>query len=199
MGLGLMANGRQAGDDWERIWDARLSALKQILGNPEDSVFHAAFPFEHGGLADVVTFSHFVDGKTYVTADLTGPGTNQRPSSLGNYELMVCVREETPELAEMISQLAAYTREAALEPGDTMEFGDKSSDSAISALFFIYPGEEPLYFEFLGQRYGLLLCVGITAEELALTKEQGNDLLWALLKERGVFPYTDLDRQSVSR
>ena len=63
---------------------------------------------------------------------------------------------------------------------------------------FTHPGDRPVQFEFLGQRYGLLLCIGITAEELAFKLANGSESLLALLKQRGVFPYTVLQRQSVT-
>ena len=53
------------------------------------------------------------------------------------------------------------------------------------------------HFEFLGRRYGLLLCIGITSEELAFKQASGSDSLLALLKQHAVFPYTIPDRPSV--
>ncbi|MBI3878653.1 MAG: suppressor of fused domain protein [Verrucomicrobia bacterium] len=135
---------------------------------------------------------------TYVTADLTGEDVGQLPSSLGNYELMVCVREELSRAADMISRLARYTCEAELEAGATMDLPDFFSGSIIKALVFAHPSDQPVQFEFLGQRYGLLLCIGITAEELAFGRSSGSDALLALLRQRDVFPYTVLQRESVT-
>jgi len=120
------------------------------------------------------------------------------PSSLGNYELMVCVREESSRAADMISRLARYTCEAELEPGESMDLTNFFSDSVIEALLFTHPAEQPVQFECLGQRYGLLLCIGITGAELAFKRANGADQLVAMLRERGVFPYTVLHRESVT-
>ena len=184
-------------DEWEHIWDARLRGLSQVLGRAENKVFHAFVPFEFGGFADVLTFPEFVRGKTYVTADCTGPCTGQLRSRLGNYELMICVKKPMPVAADFISKLAPYTLQAKLQPGDTMEFPKRQRGSTLKGLLFTYPGDKHVWFEFLGKRYGLLLCIGITKDELALARSKGTDVVVSALKERDVFPYTIFDRESV--
>lgn len=192
-----MAAKRQTENDWQRMWDARVKGLASVLGKPEGKVFHAFFPFEMGGFADVLTFSGFVRGKTYVTADCTGPGSSQLRTRLGNYELMVCTKKPSPAAADFISKLAPFTLKAKLQPGDTMEFPRRQAGSTLKGLVFTHPGEQPSYFRFLGRRYGLLLCIGVTKDELAWAKTEGSDALLPILKERGVFPYTVFDRGSV--
>ena len=184
-------------DDWQKIWDAREKALTRVLGKPEAKVFHAFFPLEMGGFADVLTFPQFVRGKTYVTADCTGSGTSQLRTRLGNYELMVCTKKPSLAAADFISKLAPYTLQAKLQPGDTMEFPRRQPGSTLKGLVFTHPGDQPLYFDFLGKRYGLLLCIGVTKDELALAKTEGSDALLPILKQQGVFPYTVFDRECV--
>jgi hypothetical protein len=57
-------------NSWQRIWDARLAALKPILGDPGDVVYHVAMPMFMGGAADVVPFPNYLPGLTFITADL---------------------------------------------------------------------------------------------------------------------------------
>lgn len=185
-------------DEWQKIWDARIAALTPILGKPADTVLHAVIPFQLGGAADVLPFPDFTPGITYVTAEMTGEDVGQRPTSLGNYELMICARQELQKAGDLISNLARYTCDAELEPGETMDLGTFFGDSTIRALLFTHPREQAAHFEFLGQRYGLLLCIGITAEELAFKEVHGSESLLVLLREHGVYPYTTLDRPSVS-
>jgi len=184
-------------DEWLKIWDARIAGLTPILGNPAKTVFHATIPFQLGGSADVLPFPDYVSGATYVTAELTGEDVGQKQTSLGNYELMVCTRQNMPEAADLISRLARYTCEAKLEPGETMDLGTFFNDSTIRALLFANPRDEPVHFEFFGKQHGLLLCIGITAEELKFGRSQGTGKLLALLKQHGVFPYTIPNRSSV--
>jgi len=184
-------------DEWQRIWDARVAALTPILGKPADTVLHAVIPFQLGGSADVLPFPDFTPGITYVTAELTGEDVGQRPTTLGKYELMICASQELKKAGDLISRLARYTCDAELEPGQTMDIGTFFGDSAIRASFFTHPGEQSVHFEFLGERYGLLLCIGITGEELTYKKAHGSESLLALLNQHGVFPYTIPDRPSV--
>lgn len=183
---------------WQKVWDARIAALTPILGKPAEMVYHATVPMYLGGFADVLAFPSYVNGITYVTAELTGEDVGQLPTSIGNFELMVCFREEHSRGADMVSRLARYTCEARLEAGATMDLPDFFRDSAIKALLFAHPGDNPVQFQLAGQRCGLLLCIGITAEELAIKQASGSDVLLALLKQRGVFPYTILERESVT-
>jgi len=187
-------------DEWKRVWDARLTALASILGPSADTVFHATIPFhfrDAGGTADVVPFPAFVPGNTYVTSELTGEDVEQRPNSLGHYELMICTRQDLPQAADFISRLACYTCDAELEAGETMDIGEFFGDATLRAVLFAHPGEQPAQFDLLGQRCGLLLCVGITAEELAFAQLRGAAALLALLKDHAVFPYTVPGRPSV--
>jgi hypothetical protein len=184
-------------DEWQMVWDARIAALTPILGKPADTVLHAVIPFCLGGAADVLPFPDFTPGVTYVTAEMTGEDVGQRPTSLGNYELVICARHELHKAGDLISNLARYTCDAELEPGETMDLGTFFGDSTMRALLFTHPCEQPVHFEFLGQRYGLLLCIGITAEELAFKQAHGSESLLALLSQHGVFPYTTPDRPSV--
>ncbi len=187
-------------DEWTKVWDARMAALTPVLGQPGGTVFHATIPFQLrgvGGTADVVPFPHYVPGVTYVTAELTGGDTGQRPSSLGNYELMICSKQELESAADFISRLACYTCDAEIEAGETMDTEDFFDDSTLRAMLFTHPADQPVDFEFLGKHYGLLLCIGITAEELAFARSRSAAELLVLLKQHGIFPYTTPNRPSV--
>ena len=184
-------------DSWQRIWDARLAALKPILGDAGDTVYHAAIPMFMGGPADVVPFPSYVPGFTYVTADLTGEGAGQLPSSLGNYELMVCTRTEVAAAPDLIARLAQQTLESVLEPGESMDIGTFLGDATMRALLFTHPGSAPTRFTLEGKHCGLLLCIGITTSELEFKHANGSDALLARLHASAVFPYTVPNRPPV--
>jgi hypothetical protein len=188
---------RPPADDYEQWWNARLAAMVVILGPPEDFVHHAPQPLYLGGFADVLEFRHYIPGFAYVTSDLIGE-SQQHKSRLGNYELIICTREKSEWAPNIISRLAKYTLEAALQPGDTMDLGDAVSEgSTISALIFAEPEVKNNQFDVGGLKAGLLLCIGITTEELNVCHQQGSDVILKKLKEQGIFPYTDLRRKTV--
>src|SRR5687767_12669006 len=144
-----MSNDEANADDWAKYWDGRIKALTPFLGSPGEMVYHATVPFYLGGFADVLPFPNYVPGMTYVTADLTGEDVGQLPSSLGNYELMICVRADQTRAADLISRLARYTCDAVLEPGETMDL-NFFEDSQITALLFTHPGDGPVQFDLFG-------------------------------------------------
>jgi Suppressor of fused protein (SUFU) len=182
-------------DTWRNIWTARSSALEAILGKPDGMVYHAVIPFSLGGEADVVAFPSYRNGIAFVTAELTGEDVGQIQNELGNYELMICAKEKNNWAPRFISKLSRYTCEAELKVGDTMDT-PLFKDSKIEAMLFCSPDEPADHFEFMDTTFGLLLCIGITKEELNFARACGSSVLLQTLKDARVFPFTDLRRDS---
>ncbi len=184
-------------DSWQVWWDARVMAIEDVLGKSENIVGHAVIPFhlgaDLGGAADIIYFRHHVPGRISVTAELIGC-EDQVPNDLGNYELMICHRDDERWGPSLICRLAYYTLEAELKPGDTMDIGPAAPEgSTIVALLFL----EYARFKVRGKKAGLLLCLGITADELAVCRQGQCAEVERALKKEGVYPYTDLYRKSV--
>ncbi len=173
--------------------------MESVFGTSDGTVSHARVPFQFGydagGRADVVHFREYVAGVVYATCYLVGSG-DQIANCLGEYELAVCHRVEEPWGAELISRLAYSTLEARLEPGQTMDVGPFAPDgSTISALMF----EEFARFTFHGKSAGVLLCIGVTADELAACRRGQRERVQRTLRAKGVYPFTDLHRRSTLR
>jgi hypothetical protein len=178
-------------DDWEEVWDARIASLSQVLGPTDDRVYHAVHPFALGGQADVLAFPHHLNGVVYVTAELTG----KADACYADYELMICHRTATPWGANVISRLARYTQEAYIGAGETMDIDPATpSTSKIKAFLF----DTYATFKLFGQDLELRLCLGITKAELRFKMENGSEKLLALLKRQGIYPFTDLDRETTT-
>jgi hypothetical protein len=177
-------------DDWEEVWDARADALARALGTDHDEGFHAPHPFSLGGQADVLAYHHHLDGVVYVTAELTG-----KPNACyADYELMICHRSAEDWGPNVISQLAAYTQEAYIGEGESMDVDRATpSQSKIKASLF----DTYATFELFGAPNELRLCIGITGPELEFKLKHGPEKLLALLKRHDVYPFTDLERDSV--
>lgn len=184
-------------DDHQYWWNARLRALERIYGKADKTVGHAPVPFsfgpDEGGAADVLYFRNHAPGVLTVTAELIGTDDQVR-SSLGNYELAICHRSAETWGPNLISRLAYHTLETPLEPGETMDIGPIAPDgSGIAALLFESYGR----FEIEGRKAGVLLCIGITEEELKWCLRGKSAEIVQLLKARSIFPFTDFGRQSV--
>jgi hypothetical protein len=188
-------------DNWKLTWNARLAALSQHLGPAADIVYHAAIPFhlgaDLGGAADVVVFPEYSGGLAYVTSEMSGVDVGQVEGEFSSYELMICTRAETPKAADIISRLGCYTCDAALAAGESMDIGAFFDDESIRAFLFCHPFDRPLVFELNQKKCGVLLCIGITKDELDFKTKKGSSALLELLKKSRVFPFTEPNRKSV--
>ncbi|MFO1093051.1 MAG: suppressor of fused domain protein [Planctomycetaceae bacterium] len=190
-----MTPGVQRDDNWQEWWDARVDAMRPILGEPRGGCFHAPVPFYLGGGADVIAFEHHVAGIVLVTNDLIGDD-QQIKNDDGWYELMLCLPslDHWPGAPTLLSNLARYTRDARLNPFATMDIGPALPKGAtISAFAFITYAK----FTVKDCPASLLLCLGITQAELDAWRSKKVEDLVGLLKLEGVFPFTDLSRASV--
>jgi len=180
-------------DDWQKMWNARQGALTSVLGKTDGKVLHALVPFHLGGQADVICFRDHISGQVAATCELLGEPA-QKQNQLGTYELMIAHRGDNEWGPNIISKLARYTCDARLEPGHTMEIGPVvPPGSAIAAFLFT----DYARFKIKGENAGLLLCLGITADELKACRSGKRDDVFARLKRAGVYPYTDLFRNSM--
>lgn len=182
-------------DDWNETWNAREAALKSILGQPDDMVYHALIPFRFGGQADVLCFRNHIPGRVAATCELLGEEAQKR-NVLGTYELMIAHRELDNDWGpKVISRLARYTCDVLLEPGHTMDIGSAvpKGSTIVAFLFCDYAR-----FSYRGQDAGLLLCLGLTRDELRRCRSgpSGRDEVFNALRTSGAYPYTDLYRAS---
>jgi hypothetical protein len=161
-----------------------------VLGQDHDQLFHARRPFAFGGQADVLAFYHHLKGAVYVTAELTG----KPDSCYADYELMICHQSQQDWGPNVISRLAPYTLQAYVGAGESMDINSVTPPgSQIKAFLF----DTYATFTLLGQENELRLCIGITKPELQYKMQHGAEKLLALLKRHGVYPFTDLERDSV--
>jgi len=192
-----MTETEQQDDEWTFWWDARIAAMESVLGKSCDTVGHGTIPFHFGakmgGTADIVYFHNHVDGVVSATSELIGCD-DQPANDQGNYELIICSRENDEWGQNIIGQLAHYTLEFVLNPGETMDIGSATPDgSTIAALLFCDYGR----FRVRDRDAGLLLCLGLTSDELSQCRAGNRTHVESALKDAGVYPFTDLFRETV--
>lgn len=186
-------NSKTTDDDWKADWDVRLRALENELGKSEDKIATSPVPIYLGGGADVLMFKNHVDGVAYVTAGLVG-SSSQQLTELGEYELMMCFREENDWAPSILSRLAPFTFQTALPPGEFMEITPNVPKGAtiVGLVFAAYR-----HLKLPNGKAGILSCIGITATELASCRKSGTALVLERLKRSGIYPFTEMNRQSV--
>lgn len=177
-------------DDWEEVWDARVDALEKAMQTSSTQILHAPHPFQLGGNADVLEFANYQNGFAYITAELTGKPT----ACFTDYELMICHRTNDDWGANIISRLAAYTQEAYIGPIESMDIGESTPPGSTIAAFLFDTYAQFMLFDHPNE---VRLCVGITKAELDFKMKHGCDKIIELLKQYGVYPFTDLQRSSI--
>ncbi|MFT5450496.1 MAG: hypothetical protein ACI9DC_005704 [Gammaproteobacteria bacterium] len=192
-----MSDTEEYGDESTLWWDARMAAMERVLGKSTGTVGHGSVPFhmgaEKGGTADIVYFGDHVDGVVCATSELIGC-EDQPVNEQGNYELLIGSRDDKDWGQCIIGQLAHYTLVSALNPGETMDIGSATPEgSTIAAFLYCDYGR----FRVRDREAGLLLCLGITAEELSECHAGNRLRVQSALKDAGVYPFTDLYRTSV--
>jgi hypothetical protein len=170
--------------------------IEKILGKSENIVLHAPVPFQLGwnlgGRADVYLYKNHIDGIVYVTSDLIGQ--EQKRSDAGNYEFMIAHKEDNGWGPDLISNLAYYTLDASINSGETMDIARFAlPENTVKAIIF----DKYATFRIGSETYGLMLIIGITEDELEWAKRNGGAELIEKLKEKSIYPITDLKRRSI--
>jgi hypothetical protein len=207
--FGKPAQKKQFSDeDYQRDYERKNRWLEQLLGSAHSSVLHSIIPFVVGGNVDLYPFEHVVDGTAYGTMEVVEPdGTGPKPSRIGVYELVMCTREKIVDgaptttmegrVSGILSMVALYSREAVLNPGDTLETPGENDKPGHCLVLDEWkkPGVE---FSINRRECGLILVIEIHRSEMEYAMKNGSQSLFALLKDKGYYPYSDLDRDPVA-
>lgn len=149
------------------------------------------------GLAESLTFRNYVEGVAYCTCALS-LYPQQKPAADGQYELMMCSRTPADFIPGVIGNLARYTFDAALKPGDTLDLGpSQPKGSTLRGLLCLEPEMSPKSFRLFGRDCTVRLLMGITKAEMESCQEYGSEGVALKLKRAGEFPFTSLTRKSV--
>lgn len=207
-------SGADRSDDYddETFHDAVSEFLAEQLGPEHDVVMHAIVPFSVGGSLDLFYYPHGIAGTAIVTRELVDcRGCGPRNSVYRCYELVSFTRlaidldsatdPSTPfgqkhaDMDAILNRIARFCVDAKLDPQNTLEFPDETEQVGGKSLIFDaftnpgQPGPKGL---------GVLLIIEIFRSEMEYARQHGGARLLKLLKEHGVYPYSDLDRKPLA-
>jgi len=214
---------KRFGDErWEEHYEAKKTALEEILGLMDNVVGHSLIPFVIGGALDMYYFSSCMPGTVFCSMELIDPdGEGPMPSSIGVYELISCTKhkntsttkepfEERKKRIEegrittfekinhrmcgIMTMVSLYSFETILNPGETCEL--PTEDETICLIFDEFDSDG-VPFKVEGKQHGLLLCIEIFRSEMEYAMKHGSDELLAKLKKAEAYPYSDLEREPV--
>lgn len=199
-------------DDMQEWYDRKSALMEDMLGREHDMVMHAIIPYAIGGGLDLYYFPHGIEGTGIATKELSEvPGEGSSNDVFQCYELVMFTRHDvdldaakdpsTPfgrvhqSINAILNCIAPYSAQATLNPNETCEFPPEMDVVGGRCLIFdgypSYPDDEPAEF-------GLLAIIEIFRSEMEFARENSGAELLERLKERGYYPYSDLDREPVA-
>jgi hypothetical protein len=212
---GLFGRGKPPEDpseeEYSRDHEQKQAGLEAVLGPMHDTVGHAFIPFQFGGAMDMYYFPQPGGGTAFATMELIeADGSGPKPSRIGVYELVAYTRhsvldarEESPfstierRMCGIFTTIGRHAYNAILNPLETAEVPMGEGEPNRCLVFDeVKAGEAE--FRIGDRKHGLLLCIEVFPQELAYARKEGTAALLGLLKEKGHYPFSDLDRQPVT-
>lgn len=197
-------------EQYDKDYEEKEKGLEAVLGKIHTMVGHAIIPFDAGGTMDMYYFLNHIPGTGFATMELLDPaGNGPKPNRLGTYELVAFTKEPYNEneqtqtafnlierhLCRIFTRVGNYSFQAVLNPNETCEIPVDGKEN----ICMIFDNYQPAGKEFrVGDRkHHLLLCLEVFRSEMEFARENGSITLIELLKEKGYYPYSDLDREAV--
>lgn len=89
-----------------------------------------------------------------------------------------------------------FASQAVLNPKETIEIPNGENKENTCLVFDIYEPDRKK-FKIGNREHHLLLCMQIFRSEMDYARQNGSDELFKIFKEKGLYPYSDLDRDPV--
>ena len=198
-------------EEFETDYKLKEQGLENVLGAMHGIVGHAIIPFSIGGAVDMYYFTNGVKGTGFATMELLDPdGNGPKPNRIGTYELVAFTKldyndiEENPtefntierRFCGIFTTIGNYSSQAVLNPFETIEVPNRTDENNCLILDKYAPeGKE---FAIGDRTHHLLLCLEVFRSEMEFARKNGSGKLIELLKEKGFYPYSDLDRDPVA-
>ena len=213
--MGAKDQSKFSNEEYERHYEIKQAALERILAPMHDMVGHALIPFQVGGTVDMYYFPNGIPGTGFATMELIEPdGSGPKPNRIGTYELVTFTRQEIPpsdlmddenqpfndiqgRMCGIMTTVGFYSYEAVLNPGETCEIPPGEEGEPNYCLIFDEYKQNGLDFEIDGQKHCLLLVIEVFRSEMEYAMENGSATVLNKLKEKGYYPYSDLEREPV--
>jgi hypothetical protein len=180
--------------DYRRFYGQLFAPLEAMLGPIDRDTIVAIIGFDAGGPLNFCTIGAESGGKfiTYVSCELA-VRPEQLPAKFGRYELLTTCDDET-WVRHILSRIGRMSEEVVFGHHHTLDIAAwVSPDDPIQGLVL----EKVCTAEIDGENYGILRCIGITRGEMEFKQLHGTESLVLALRRNGVYPNTEVKRESV--
>jgi hypothetical protein len=196
---------------YDKDYEEKVKGFETVLGKMHGMVGHAIIPFSIGGAVDMYYFTNHIPGTGFATMELLDPnGHGPKPNRLGTYELVAFTKEIYNEseatatafnlierrICGIFTTIGNYSFDAVLNPNETCEV--PAEDEANRCLVFNNYQPDGKAFTVDNRKHHLLLCIEIFRSEMEFARKKGSAALFNLLKQKGFYPYSDLNREPVA-
>jgi hypothetical protein len=195
-------------EEFTTDYELKSKGLEEVLGASNGIVGHAIIPFEVGGGVDMYYYDKHIPGTAMVTMELLDPaGNGPKVNRIGTYELIAFTKEkynendtdenQTPfnlierRFCGIFTMIGNYSFQAVLNPNETIEVPN-NTDSNYCLLFDKYAD-----FKIGNRDHHLLLCLEVFEKEMNFARKYGSEVLLQIMKDKGHYPYSDLNRKPV--
>lgn len=198
-------------EEFQKDYDDKMQGLEHVLGKSYTMVGHAIIPFSVGGAVDMYYFPNHITGTGFATMELLDPkGNGPLVNRLGTYELVAFTKHDINSNEEVttpfnlierhacgfLTSIGQYSFQAILNPNETIEAPNGEDEENTCLIFDLYEPEGRKFN--IGEReHHLLLCLQVFRSEMEYARSEGSQELIKLLKEKGHYPYSDLEREAV--
>lgn len=202
-----------ADEDLARRWYEHKSRLMEAsLGEQHNMVMHAIIPYSIGGGLDLYYYPNGIPGTAIATKELSElPNQGSSNDPYGCYELVMftkhrldlgAAKDESTAFGRahrninaILNLIAPYSAQATLNPNETCEF--PAEMERVGGKCLIFDGYA-CHTDDLVENFGLLAIVEIFRSEMDYARNHGGPRLLKRLKDKGHYPYSDLDREPVA-
>ena len=186
--------------------------MEASLGKEHDMVMHAIIPYAIGGGLDLYYYPNGLPGTAIATKELSElPNQGSSNRVYRSYELVMFTKhrldldaanDENTEfgrahtnLNAILNPIARYSAQATLNPNETCEF--PAGMKRVGGKCLIFDGYAS-HSDDMGEDFGLLAVIEVFRSEMEYARKHGGATLIQRLKEKGHYPYSDLDRAPVA-
>jgi len=174
------------------FYKALFGPVEEALGPLDLMTLCPIIGFSAGGPVSLRTIGRGENPVTYVSCELVCYA-DQRPSCVGPFEVLITSNDETwaRTVATCIGEISL---EAIVDDLHSIDLAPRlDSSTSLQAVLL----ERFSSSKIAGVSYGILRAIGVTRAELRWCRERSvAELLWKL-KEAGVYPVSDVQRESV--
>lgn len=180
--------------NYTAFYEALFGPLEAMLGPIDPETLFAIIGFDAGGPLNFSTIGNTPTAEfiTYISCELS-VRKEQKPASFGRYELLTSCNDQQ-WVRSKLTALAHTSMEMKFGHRHTIDIAACSeSDEVIQGVIC----EREATARIDGKKYGVMRVIGVTRPELDFGVKRGIPQLLKKLKDAGVYPHTNVIRESV--